>query len=209
MTEEFSEGKDESLGQSIPDEVDEDQTQIENGSVDAVVTEEVSDALTECNQELAAEKDQRLRIAAEFANYRRRIEGQRVEWSLRAQAGVIRALLPVLDDLERSLSVAKKTASEDRAFCSLQSGINLVHDNFVSELEKLGLKRIQTVGAEFDEHLHEAVGQVPAPEGEADGCVLSESQAGYQLKDHVIRHAKVLVAMTPETSISIEPEHHE
>ena len=209
MIEEFSEEKEESPGQSIPDGVEEAENQMEDGSVDGVMTEDLSDALTQCNQELAVEKDRRLRIAAEFANYRRRIEGQRSDSSLRAQAGVIRALLPVLDDLERSLSVAEKTTSEDRAFLSLQSGVNLVHDNFVRELEKLGLRRIQTVGDDFDEHLHEAVGQSPAPEGEEDGCVLIENQAGYRLKDHVIRHAKVIVAATPESSVSVDSEPHE
>lgn len=195
MAEEFSEEKGESLGESVPAEASENESQNGEGSVNGSGT--LEDPLTQCAEELAAEKDQRLRVAAEFANYRRRMENQRADWSLRAKAGVIRTLLPILDDLERSLTAAAEAESEDKAFSSLQSGINLVFENFVGELEKLGLKRIQTVGVAFDEHLHEAVGQAPAPEGEEDGQILYESQAGYCLGDLVLRHAKVIVGIAP------------
>ncbi len=193
MAEEFSEEKDESLGESVPSEPSENESQSGGGSVNG--SEILEDPLTQCAEELAAEKDQRLRVAAEFANYRRRMENQRTDWSLRAKAGVIRTLLPILDDLERSLAAAAEAESEDNAFSSLQSGINLVFENFLGELEKLGLKRIQTVGVVFDEHLHEAVGQAPAPEGKEDGQILYESQAGYCLGDLVLRHAKVIVGI--------------
>jgi len=188
MNKEFSEEKDESLEEVNSAEIH------ENGDQ----SEEEPDLLIQCTEELATEKDQRLRITAEFANYRRRMESQRRDWSARAKAGVIRALLPVLDDLERSLTAAKGTGSEDGAFITLQSGVNLVHENFLDELTKLGLKRIESVGKAFDEHLHEAVGQAPGVE---DGHVLHESQAGYCLGDQVLRHAKVIVAISPEPSV--------
>ena len=168
--------------------------------------EEPSDPLAECTEALSAEKDQRLRLAAEFANYRRRIDNQRVEWPVRARATVIKPLLPILDDLERSLDVAGQIETEDAAFLSLQSGVSLVYKNFVAELEKFGLKRIEAIGAPFDENLHEAVGQAPAVEGSASGTVLHESQTGYRLKDRVLRHAQVIVAFTPEPAPTVEAD---
>ena len=196
MTEQFSEEKDESLDREAPSQVSEEEAP----------QEEPSDPLAECTEALSAEKDQRLRLAAEFANYRRRIENQRVEWPARAQVTVIKPLLPILDDLERSLDVAGQIESEDAAFLSLQSGVSLVYKNFVAELEKFGLERIQAIGAPFDENLHEAVGQAPAAEGSENGTVLHESQAGYRLKDRVLRHAQVIVAFTPEPAPTVEAD---
>ncbi len=209
MTEEFSEEKDESLGQPSPLEENETELQSENRSLNGSQTEHLPDPLTQCNEELAVEKDQRLRIAAEFANYRRRMEGQRSDWSSRARAGVIRSLLPILDDLDRSLNAAEQAVSEDDAFVSLKSGLNLVMENFNTELNKLGLKRIDTLGESFDEHFHEAVGQAPAPEGEQEGQVLFESQAGYCLGDQVLRHAKVIVAISTDPAVSDEADTNE
>lgn len=204
MAKEFSEEKDESLEMSSSPDSGETDLQTENGSENGSETE--PDPLTQCKEDLATEKDQRLRVVAEFANYRRRMENQRVDWSHRARAGVIRTLLPVIDDLERSLSVAEGAASDDNAFLSLQSGISLVRDNFMSELEKLGLKRIQSVGKAFDEDLHEAVGQAPASDGEEDGQVLFESQAGYRLADQVLRHAQVIVATVQAPPVPVEAD---
>ena len=196
MTEQYSEEKDESLDQESPSQVSEEEAP----------QEELADPLAECTEALSAEKDQRLRLAAEFANYRRRMENQRVEWPARARATVIKPLLPILDDLERSLDAAAQIESEDAAFLSLQSGVSLVYKNFVAELEKFGLERIEATGAPFDEHLHEAVGQAPADEGSASGTVLHESLAGYRLKDRVLRHAQVIVAFTPEPAPSVEAD---
>ncbi len=196
MAEQFSEEKDESLDHEAPSQVSEDEAP----------QEELPDALAECTEALSAERDQRLRLAAEFANYRRRMENQRVEWPARARATVIRPLLPILDDLERSLDVAGQTESEDAAFLSLRSGVNLVYKNFIAELEKFGLERIQALGMPFDENLHEAVGQAPAAEGSDSGSVLHESQAGYRLGDRVLRHAQVVVAFTPEPSATVEAD---
>ncbi len=209
MTKEFSEEKDESLGQSTPPEENETELHSENGSLNSSQTEELPDPLIQCTEELAAEKDQRLRVAAEFANYRRRMESQRSDWSSRAKAGVIRSFLPILDDLERSLTAAEKTQSDDHAFVSLMSGLTLVMKNFSTELSKLGLTRIDTVGVPFDEHLHEAVGQAPAQEGQLEGHVLFESLSGYCLGDQVLRHAKVIVAIAPDPAVSEEAETNE
>ncbi len=197
MDKELTEEQDESLDQLSPAEVTDDGSHSEvNPSENSQNEELADDPVQECREELAAEKDQRLRITAEFANYRRRMENQRIEWSIRAKSGVIRSLLPILDDLERSLVAADQTDASDQAFESLRSGVTLINENFLGELQKLGLSRIESIGAKFDEHLHEAVGQTPISEGDDGGLVVHESQAGYQLGDQVLRYAKVIVSVS-------------
>ncbi|MCY4170427.1 MAG: nucleotide exchange factor GrpE [Bacteroidetes bacterium] len=208
MKKEFTEEKDESLDQSAHEDVVDDAIDHDSDASDEQSQEEQIDPLQQCTDELAAEKDQRLRITAEFANYRRRMENQRIEWSVRAKSGVIRTLLPIIDDLERSLIAADQSDASDQAFESLKSGLTLINQNFVSELQKLGLKRIDSVGSKFDEHLHEAVGQTPAIEDQAPGLVVHESQAGYRLGDQVLRHAKVIVSVSNDQApqmIEAEP----
>jgi len=196
MVKEFTEEIDESIETLDPDEGSDHETPSEIDSVNESISEDPPDPLAQCSEELANEKDLRLRLSAEFANYRRRMENQRIEWSVRAKSGVIRNLLPILDDLERSLDAAEQTDSEDVAFTSLKSGVSLVNQNFNAELEKLGLERIQSVGKEFDEELHEAVGQAPTPDDAQNGHVIHESQSGYRLGKQVLRHAKVIVAVS-------------
>jgi len=200
MVKEFTEEKDESLEILDPEEGSSDEAHSESDSLSESASEDLPDPLIKCSEELATEKDLRLRISAEFVNYRKRIENQRIEWSLRAKSGVIRNLLPILDDLERSLDAADQTDSEDVAFTALKSGVSLVNQNFNTELEKLGLERIQSIGQEFDEHLHEAVGQTPISDDSQNGLVIHESQPGYRLGKQVLRHAKVIVAVSSAPS---------
>jgi len=203
MNKEFTEEKDESLDQVPPEsETDTGSESETKPSIDPP-TEEVCDPLQQCTEALAAEKDQRLRVTAEFANYRRRMENQRLEWSVRAKSGVIRTLLPILDDLERSLTAADLSDASDQGFESLKSGVTLINKNFIGELEKLGLTRIESVGAEFDEHFHEAVGQSPTTKEEDSGLVIHESQAGYRLGDQVLRHAKVIVSVPDDQALDV------
>ncbi|HEY5564008.1 MAG TPA: nucleotide exchange factor GrpE, partial [Rhodothermia bacterium] len=83
---------------------------------------------------------------------------------------------------------------DSRAFSALHNGLKLVYEKFVSELDRLGIREMSVVGALFDEALHEAILQQPAPEGVAPGTVLGEVQKGYTIGGRVLRHARVVVA---------------
>ena len=160
----------------------------------AAHAEQQLDALA---HELDRAKDQLLRQAAEFQNYRRRTERERATLLERGRAEVITPLLDVLDDFRRSLEAASQAEEKEQggpAYQALRQGVDLVYQNFSDALEKLGVERIEAVGQPFDEHLHEAMMQQPAPEGTAPGTVLHEIQRGYRLGDRILRHARVVVA---------------
>jgi len=149
--------------------------------------------------ELAQVKDQLLRLTAEFQNYRRRTEQSRVLDTSLGKATVVQQMLGVFDDLGRSLEAARDLENNpdvdvSSSYETLRSGVNLVFRNFQDELKRLGLREIDAVGKPFDESLHEALMQQPAPDGVEPGTVLSEIQKGYVFGDRVLRHSKVIVA---------------
>ena len=147
--------------------------------------------------EVADLRDQLLRRAAEFQNYRRRTEADRAEADRQSRATVLLPLLEVYDDLRRSLDAARRVAGQDAgaaSFDALSQGVDLVYRKFEGVLDRFGVTPIETAGVPFDVDEHEAVMQQPAPGGEPSGTVLAEVQPGYRLGERVLRHASVIVA---------------
>ncbi len=162
------------------------------------VVEETLDLAEQMTLDLQQMKDQLLRQVAEFQNYRRRVDKERATWQQRAQIQVIEPMLAVLDDFRRSLDMLEEQGDSqkttDPAYTTLKKGIELVYQNFSNALEKLGVEYIEAMGHPFDEHLHEAMMQMPAPEGTAPGTIVGEIQRGYRLGDRVLRYSRVVVA---------------
>ncbi|HUG55782.1 MAG TPA: nucleotide exchange factor GrpE [Candidatus Limnocylindrales bacterium] len=131
------------------------------------------------------------RLAADFANYRKRNEAERIDFAKYAKADLIARLLDVLDGYDRALA----TVPEDLADRPWVQGISLVERKLRGILEAEGLEPIPTVGAAFDPYVHEAVATVPseAPEG----TVVEEHQKGYRIHDRVVRPALVAVSKGP------------
>lgn len=125
------------------------------------------------------------RAEADFANYKRRNEHERAESAHFANANLISALLPVVDDLERALEVA----AADSSAATWVEGVQLIYRKLRSVLEDHGLTEIEAEGKEFDPNLHEAVMCV---EGE-DGIVCEEIQKGYTIRDRLLRPSMVKV----------------
>ncbi len=148
--------------------------------------------------ELATVRDQLYRQVAEFQNYRRRTEQEKAILVDIGKGMVIQQLLDVVDDLERSIEAASQVDGESKgirdAFTGLKDGVQLVYQKFTGEMTRLGVEPIDSVGVPFDEALHEAMLQMPAPEGTQPGLVLQVVQKGYRLGDRVLRHARVIVA---------------
>lgn len=142
--------------------------------------------LKEENEKL---KDQLLRKIAEFDNYRKRTERDFYDRVQNANERLINSLLPVLDDLERSLDHARETNNSE----SLLEGIELVFKKMYSTMEKEGLKPLEAIGTEFDPDKHDALMQVESDEHES-GIIVDEHLKGYQLRDKVLRHSQVIVA---------------
>jgi molecular chaperone GrpE len=131
------------------------------------------------------------RRQAEFENYRRRIERERMEFAEYASMESVRALLPILDDFERALKAAQSTGGTDS---ELVKGIELIYRRLLEVLTKQGLEPINTEKAAFDPHLHEAVQRVEH-EDAPDGSILEEYQRGYNFKGKLLRPSMVKVAV--------------
>jgi len=136
--------------------------------------------------ELAAERDRYLRLAAEYDNFRKRSAKERENTYSNARAETITRLLPVYDNLERAL----KMECADDAF---YKGVEMTMTQLTEILDGMNVRRIQAVGEPFDPNRHYAVMSVENPElGEK--VVAEEFQKGFMLGERVIRHATVVVA---------------
>ncbi len=132
------------------------------------------------------------RLAAEFDNYRKRAARDQESFAARANERLVKALLPVLDDLERALE-----AASEHEEAKLEEGVRLVHRSLADVLHKEGLAEIETNG-HFDPHVHEAL--LAQPSDAEEGAVIDVLQKGYRLGDHVLRPARVVVAAPKEAT---------
>ena len=151
------------------------------------VCEEESEKL---RSELDEYKDKYLRLMAEFDNYRKRVLKEKSELILNGGEKVISSILPVLDDIER----AEESMTTIEDLKSFQEGVSLIFEKLKTSLEKNGLKKMDTVGEQFNVDFHEAIAMVPGQPDELRGKVIDSVQTGYLLNDKVLRHAKVAVA---------------
>lgn len=142
-------------------------------------------------EQLAKEKDQYLRLFAEFDNFKKRTSRERIDFFKTANKEVVTALLPVLDDFQRAMVQIEK--SDDNG---LQQGVELIYNKLNEILRTKGLKEIEVkAGDDFNTDLHEAITQIPAPTEDLKGKVVDVVETGYLLNDVVIRYAKVVVGM--------------
>ncbi len=155
--------------------------------------DELAEQVRTLQEERDALDDRLKRQAAEYQNFRRRTEEQKTGWSNEAKASVLRSVLDLFDDLDRTREATAK-AEGPEALQSLRDGVDLVYTKFNETLTRLGAKPIEAEGSPFDENLHEALTQQPAPDGVEPGTVLIEYQKGYTLGERVLRHSKVVVA---------------
>jgi molecular chaperone GrpE len=139
-------------------------------------------------REKDALQDQLLRTAAEFDNYRKRVDRDRRDQADAATASALTGLLPIIDDLERALK-----APTGGDFESFRKGIELIHQQMLELLRKRGVKPIEAVGADFDPHYHQAVVHESSPD-HREGEVIEEFARGYVLGDRLLRPSMVKVA---------------
>ena len=165
--------------------VDESANQ-EEATAEPVVELPVEEKL---KQENSALNDKYLRLFAEFDNYKRRTQKERVELLQTAGKDVVVSLLPVLDDFERALK-ATENATEVSA---IREGVMLVQHKLKGILSQKGLKEMESLNTVFDTDIHEAITKIPAPTDDLKGKVVDELEKGYTLNDKVIRFAKVVV----------------
>ena len=129
-----------------------------------------------------------LRKSAEFDNYRKRVEKERRDYTEWAAADVLTDVLAVLDDFERALSV--EAPPEAQAY---RTGVELIHRQLGELLRKRGVTPLETLGTDFDPHVHQAVAYDETP-GAREGEVVAELRKGYRLGERLLRPAMVKVA---------------
>lgn len=157
---------------------------------DADSTESGDSALQAMQAERDALQDQLLRARAEFDNFRRRVARENEQLRTTAAQGLVRDLLPIVDNMERALShVEDKTDG-------LALGIEMVMKQFTGVLAARGLEPIAAKGEPFNPHVHEALTHQPSAEYPAD-TVMEEFQRGYRLGDFVLRPSQVVVSSGP------------
>lgn len=145
--------------------------------------------IAEAEAKLAKSQDDYLRLVAEFDNYRRRVAKEKIDLITTASEGVIKALLPVVDDFERAIQALE--ASDDSQ--TAKEGTQLIYKKLMDMLKAQGVTEIEAKGLELDTDLHEAIAQIPAPDEKQKGKIIDVTQKGYKLGDKVIRYAKVVV----------------
>ena len=133
--------------------------------------------------------DRYMRLYAEFDNFRRRTQKEKVELMGTASSGVLKDLIPVLDDFERAITY-NETAQE---IDSVKEGFGLIYSKYKLILESKGLKPMNSKGQPFDSELHEAIANIPAPSDDLKGKIIDDVEKGYLLNEKVVRFAKVVV----------------
>lgn len=140
--------------------------------------------------ELQQKEDLLLRRAAEFDNYRKRTQKERIQLFEDSKLKALEAFLPIFDDLERTLDSVKD--AEESPFIK---GVELIRSKFQNILDQHGLKRIDETGVPFDVNIHDALIRQPAPDSTVESdMVIQILESGYKVGEKVLRHAKVIVS---------------
>jgi molecular chaperone GrpE len=179
-----------------------DQGEAARGDQDAAAAaKSPGDPLAEAQAEAAKLKDAWLRTAADYDNFRKRTRREIEDAKRNGRDDLLRAMLPVFDNLERAIQSAGR-ATDVKA---LADGLSMVQRQFVDALGREGIARVATVGLPFDPTVHEAIQQVETGE-HAPGTVLAEVQPGYTQGDRLVRAAMVVVAKAKSEG-GAEPGH--
>ncbi len=139
---------------------------------------------------LAKEKDDYIRLLAEFQTFRNRTNEQKKEIESTASADTIKGLLPVLDDCEKAMDMLRGSADE-----AAKEGTGLIYSKLLKYLKSKGLEPIEAKGKKFDTEFHEAVAQVPVSDKDKKGHVFDVVETGYTYGGKILRYAKVVVGI--------------
>lgn len=181
-------------GEAVQEEVVEKEEKkgfLKKGNKDKARIEELEKKVNELEDKVAKDKDDYIRLMAEFDNFRRRTSQEKLELVSMASTDTIKGLLPILDDCERAIKMLLESDDSDAA----KEGTELIFSKLMGYLKSKGLSVIEAMGQDFDTDLHEAVAQFPVQEEAQKGKVFDVVQTGYMLNGKVIRFAKVVVGI--------------
>tara|TARA_Y100001968_G_scaffold317541_1_gene346709 strand:+ start:416 stop:1027 length:612 start_codon:yes stop_codon:yes gene_type:complete len=147
--------------------------------------------LNEAQQQIDELNERVVRLTADYDNYRKRAQRDKIEARQFANQGILEKLLPVLDNFEMAI-IAVKDADP-----SVRDGVQMIYDQLLSVLKAEGVESVDAVGKQFDPNLHEAISQEESDEVE-EGEVISQIQRGFILNNRLVRPARVVVAKAAE-----------
>lgn len=167
----------------------EDQVTEETAEELEVEEQDVQEEVNEWEEKHKQINDKYLRLYSEFENFRKRTAKEKLELLSTAGGGVIKKMLPVLDDFDRA--ILANDESEDAEI--LKEGFLLIRQKMFGILAQEGLKPMEALKTAFDTDLHEAITQIPSPTEEHKGKVVDVVETGYFLNEKVLRFAKVVI----------------
>ncbi|NJC25233.1 nucleotide exchange factor GrpE [Neolewinella antarctica] len=171
-------------GQTVGDSIEEELEDYQ----EPAATASNENLIASLEDQIAEKDDRHLRLYAEFENYKRRSQREKLDLMGTAGKKTMLALLPVLDDFDR----AQKQAESDEGTKQIwESGVGLIRKKLLKNLGDLGLKTMESTGEDFNADLHEAITEIPSPQ--MAGKVVDTTERGYTLNGTIIRHAKVVV----------------
>ena len=182
------------VGEPKTAEAPEDLGDVETITEDGGAPEAEADAL---RRELDETRDHLMRVAAEFDNYKKRMERERSKLLKYAGENILRELLTTLDNLDRAVAQGSATVDDDgKKFEAMLQGLELTGKGLVATLERFGVEPLTAVGLAFNPDEHDALTMEASDEIPANH-VLREFARGYRFKDRVLRHAQVVVSSGP------------
>ena len=147
--------------------------------------------LNEAQQQIDELNERVVRLTADYDNFRKRAQRDKIEARQFANQGILEKLLPVLDNFEMAI-IAVKDADP-----SVRDGVQMIYDQLLGVLKTEGVEPVDAVGRQFDPNMHEAISQEESDEVE-EGEVISQIQRGFILNDRLVRPARVVVAKAAE-----------
>ncbi len=169
-------------------EIEKDSEAVDNKKKKQKKEDPLKKQLEELSDKLAKEKEDYLRLMAEFETFRRRSAEERLSLVASASADTVKGMLPVLDACERAVEMLSGSTDD-----AAKEGTELIYSKLMDYLKSKGLARIEAKGEQFDTDFHEAVTQIPAGSEEMKGKVIDVIQTGYTFNGKVLRYAKVVV----------------
>jgi molecular chaperone GrpE len=183
-----------------PDEIEIELESDRAGAPEGETPGDEDEAVPTLEEQVADLEDRLLRTAAEFENYRKRLNRERDEWLRYRHEPLVREILPVLDSLERAIRSSEGT----RDYQAFHDGAELILQQLRDVLQRAGVERDDPAGEVFDPHRHEAVATIPDEAVPADH-VAEVIEPGYQLFERVVRPAKVVVSLGGSENADSEP----
>ncbi len=179
----------ETADQSQSDNESNEEETEEQPDNDKETQDEEKDPLEKLQDDLDEAKDKYMRLSAEFDNYRKRTQREKMDLIRYGSEDVLKSILPLVDDFERALNITKEATDVE----SLKEGLTLIYGKFADFLKNNNVEEIEAVGQELDTDVHEAITKIPVEDKKMKGKIVDVVEKGYKLNDKVIRYSKVVV----------------